>query len=133
MIAVIVELEALADDDRLSSMASSARARSVDGTVRPRAFGCRRHVNLRACYFLIIIVIRHETTAAARWALLLIVRTLSNDAITVAVWAGFGFHSVPPCGHPASPNPPTQRNAPGEQCFRRASRWLITRRRNTHP
>src|SRR5262249_42513890 len=41
-----------------------ARARSVDGTVRPRAFGCRRHMNLRACYFLIIIVIRHETTAA---------------------------------------------------------------------
>jgi len=45
-----------------------------------------------ACYFLIIIVIRHETTAAARWALLLIVRTLSDDAITVAVWTGFGFH-----------------------------------------
>ena len=45
-----------------------------------------------ACYFLIIIVIRHETTAAARWALLLIVRALSNDAITVAVWTGFGFH-----------------------------------------
>jgi hypothetical protein len=44
-----------------------------------------------ACYFLIIIVIRHETTAAARWALLLIVRALSNDAITVAVWTGFGF------------------------------------------
>ena len=48
-------------------------------------------------YFLIIIiVIRHETTAAARWALLLIVRTLSNDAIPVAVWTGFGFHPVPP-------------------------------------
>jgi hypothetical protein len=46
-----------------------------------------------ACYFIIIIiVIRHETTAAARWALLLIVRALSNDAITVAVWTGFGFH-----------------------------------------
>ena len=45
-----------------------------------------------ACYFLIIIVIRHETTAAARWALPLVVRTLFNDAITVAVWTGFGFH-----------------------------------------
>jgi hypothetical protein len=56
-----------------------------------------------ACYFLIIIVIRHETTAAARWALLLIVRTLSNDAITVAVWTGFGLHPVPPCGHPREP------------------------------
>jgi hypothetical protein len=42
-----------------------------------------------ACYFFIIIVIGHETTAAARWALLLIVRTLFNDAITVAVWTGF--------------------------------------------
>ena len=41
------------------------------------------------CYFFIIIVIRHETAAAARWALLLIVRTLFNNAITVAVWTGF--------------------------------------------
>ena len=40
-------------------------------------------------YFFIIIVIRHETTAAARWALLLFVRTLFNDAITVALWTGF--------------------------------------------
>ena len=38
-----------------------------------------------AGHFFIIIVIRHETTAAAPWALLLIVRTLFNDAITVAV------------------------------------------------
>jgi hypothetical protein len=42
-----------------------------------------------ARHFFIIIVIRHETTAAAPWALLLIVRTLFNDAITVAVWTGF--------------------------------------------
>src|SRR5215470_5278198 len=41
-----------------------------------------------ACYFFIIIVIRDETTAAAPWALLLIVRTLFNDAITVALWTG---------------------------------------------
>src|SRR5215469_9254294 len=45
-----------------------------------------------ACYFFVIIVIRYETAATARWALLLIVRTLSNDAITVTVWTGFGFH-----------------------------------------
>jgi hypothetical protein len=38
---------------------------------------------------IIIIVIRHETTTAPPWALLLIVRTLFNDAITVAVWTGF--------------------------------------------
>jgi hypothetical protein len=45
--------------------------------------------SLRAYYFFIVIVIRHETTAAARWALLLIVRTFLNDAITVAVWTRF--------------------------------------------
>jgi hypothetical protein len=58
-----------------------------------------------AYYFFIIIFIRHETTAAARWASLLIARTLFNDAITVAVWAGFGFHVCPPCGHLREPNP----------------------------
>ena len=45
-----------------------------------------------ACYFFIIIFIRHETTAAARWALPLIVCTLFNDAIAVALWTDFGFH-----------------------------------------
>jgi len=43
-----------------------------------------------ACHFLVfIIVIRHETTAAAPWALLLIVRALFNDAFAIAVWTGF--------------------------------------------
>ena len=42
-----------------------------------------------AYYFFIVIVIRYETTAAARWALPLIVRTLFNNAITVAVWTCF--------------------------------------------
>jgi hypothetical protein len=56
-----------------------------------------------ACYFFIIIFIRHETTAAARWALLLIVRTLFYDAITVAVWTGFGFHVCLPVDIFASP------------------------------
>jgi hypothetical protein len=51
-----------------------------------------------ASYFFIIIVIRHETTAAARRALPLIVRTLFNDAITVAVWTGFSFHVCLPVG-----------------------------------
>ena len=40
-------------------------------------------------YFFVIIAVWHETTTSARWALLLIVRTLFNDAITVALWAGF--------------------------------------------
>ena len=57
-----------------------------------------------ASYFFIIVVIRHETTAAARWALPLIVRTLFNDAVTVAVWTGFGFHVRLPVGIFASPN-----------------------------
>jgi hypothetical protein len=41
------------------------------------------------CYFFIIVVMGYETTAAAPWALLLIVRTFFNDAIAVAVWTGF--------------------------------------------
>jgi hypothetical protein len=40
-------------------------------------------------FFLVVFVIRYETTAAARWALLFIVRTFSNDAVTVAVRASF--------------------------------------------
>jgi hypothetical protein len=40
-------------------------------------------------YFFIVIIIRHEATAAAHWALLLIVRILFNDAITIAVRTGF--------------------------------------------
>ena len=62
-----------------------------------------------ASYFFIIIVIRNETTAAARWALPLIVRTLFNDAIAVAVWTGFGFHVRLPVVTFASPNPPSPR------------------------
>jgi hypothetical protein len=57
-----------------------------------------------ACYFFVIIVIRHETTAAAPWALLLIVRTLFNDPITIAVWTG--FHACLPVDHLRGPNPP---------------------------
>jgi hypothetical protein len=47
------------------------------------------------CYFFIIIVIRHETTATACWALLLIVRTFFNDAFTIAVWTGFHVRASP--------------------------------------
>jgi len=59
-----------------------------------------------ASYFFIIIVIRHETTAAARWALPLIVCTLFNDAIAVALWTGFGFHVCLPVDGFASPTRP---------------------------
>jgi hypothetical protein len=41
-------------------------------------------------YFLLaVVVIRYETTATARWALLFIVRAFFNDTVTVAVWTGF--------------------------------------------
>jgi hypothetical protein len=40
-------------------------------------------------FFLTVVVIRHETTATARWALLFIVSAFFNDTITVAVWTGF--------------------------------------------
>src|SRR5215467_9331385 len=65
-----------------------------------------------ANYLFIIIVIRHETTAAARWALPLIVRTLFNDAIAVALWTGFGFHVCLPVVTFASPTRPTQGEIP---------------------
>jgi hypothetical protein len=37
----------------------------------------------------VVVVVRYETTATARWALLFIVRAFFNDTITVAVWTGF--------------------------------------------
>jgi hypothetical protein len=40
-------------------------------------------------FFLAVVVIRYETTATARWALLFIVRAFFDDTITVAVWTGF--------------------------------------------
>jgi hypothetical protein len=40
-------------------------------------------------HFVIIVIVRHEATASARWALLLIVSALFNDTITIAVWTGF--------------------------------------------
>ena len=40
-------------------------------------------------FFLTVVVIRYETTATARWALLFIVRAFFNDTVTVAVWTGF--------------------------------------------
>jgi hypothetical protein len=40
-------------------------------------------------FFLAVVVIRHETRATTRWALLFIVRAFFNDTITVAVRTGF--------------------------------------------
>ena len=40
-------------------------------------------------FFVLIFIIRHETAATARWALLLIISALFNDTIAVAIWTGF--------------------------------------------
>ena len=40
-------------------------------------------------FFLAVAVVRYETTATARWALLFIVRAFFNDTVTVAIWTGF--------------------------------------------
>ena len=51
-------------------------------------------------FFLAVVVIRYETTATARWALLFIVRTFFNDTITVAVWTGFHVGLMGMLPHP---------------------------------
>jgi hypothetical protein len=43
-------------------------------------------------YFFGVIVIRYETTAAARRALLFIVRAFFKNAFTVAIWTSFHVH-----------------------------------------
>ena len=43
-------------------------------------------------YFFIVVVIRYETTATARWTLMFVVHAFINYAITVAVWTRFSFH-----------------------------------------
>jgi hypothetical protein len=40
-------------------------------------------------FFLATVVIRYETTATARWALLFIVRAFFYDTITIAVWTTY--------------------------------------------
>jgi hypothetical protein len=42
---------------------------------------------------MVVVVVRYETAATARWALLFIVRAFFNDTITVAVWTGFHVRS----------------------------------------
>jgi hypothetical protein len=51
-------------------------------------------------FFLAVVVIRYETTATARWALLFIVRALFDDTITVAVWTGFHVRLLGMLLHP---------------------------------
>ena len=51
-------------------------------------------------FFLAVVVIRYETTATARRALLFIVRAFFNNTITIAVWAGFHVCLSGGCYHP---------------------------------
>jgi hypothetical protein len=46
-----------------------------------------------------VVVVRYETTATARWALLFIIRAFFNDTITVAVWTGFHVCTLWGCYH----------------------------------
>jgi hypothetical protein len=48
----------------------------------------------RRCFYyvFIVVVIRYETTAAAGWTLMFIVRAFINYTITVAIWTSFSFH-----------------------------------------
>jgi hypothetical protein len=50
-------------------------------------------------FFQAVVVIRYETTATARWALLFVVRAFFNDTITVAVWTGFHVGASWGCYH----------------------------------
>jgi hypothetical protein len=54
-------------------------------------------------FFLAVVVIRYETTATARWALLFIVRAFFNDTITIAVWTGFHVRLSWGCSRPNAP------------------------------
>src|SRR6516165_4100969 len=48
-----------------------------------------RHALPSPYYFFVVIVVRYETTAAARWALLFVVRPFFNYAFAVALWTSF--------------------------------------------
>ena len=71
------------------SKLSCLRAVSAIRT-RMKITGCTQFGCLGVYYFfLAVVVIRYETTATARWALLFLVHAFFGDTITVAVWTGF--------------------------------------------
>ena len=53
-------------------------------------------------FFVAVIVIRHETTATARWTSPFIVRAFFNHTITVAVWTGFHARLTRMLPHPSN-------------------------------
>jgi hypothetical protein len=56
-------------------------------------------LNSVALFLLLLLVIRYETTATTRWALLFIVRAFFDDTVTVAVWTGFHVCASWGCYH----------------------------------
>jgi len=48
-----------------------------------------------------VVVVRYETMATARWALLFIVCAFFNDTITVAIWTGFHVRLMRMLAHPS--------------------------------
>jgi hypothetical protein len=69
-------------------------------------------------FFLATVVIRYETTATARWALLFIVRTFFDDTITVAVWTGFHCPTYARLLGPDRTNEDTDQKQGGQGCDR---------------
>ncbi len=39
--------------------------------------------------FVVVVVVRYETTATTRWASMFLVRPFFNDTITIALWTSF--------------------------------------------
>jgi len=60
-------------------------------------------------FFLAVVIIRYETAATARWALMLIVRAFFNDTITVAIWTGFHVRLMGMLPHPSAPHAASHR------------------------
>ena len=96
----------------LRSVPHRMYARPIEIVIRPKfifRFSCQRRLRIRklfhACLyyiFLAVVVIRYETTATARRALLFIVRAFFDDTITVAVWTGFHARLMGMLPHPAT-------------------------------
>jgi hypothetical protein len=75
-------------------------------------------------FFMVVGIVRYETTATACWALLFIVRAFSNDPVTVAVWTCFHVRlmgMLPPALHPRTCAP----GVCGGQAFRSDGHYYI--------
>jgi hypothetical protein len=50
------------------------------------------HLDGSYYFFIVVLIIRYEPTAAARWASLLTIRTFFNNAFAITVWTRFLGH-----------------------------------------